>query len=215
MNKSTLYFSILFVFGLLFFVQAQAQVKPMVRTGSGKISPAVAAAAEKQAVIDKVLNATVSKICFKVFGDGYTTSAFSWFKSKSVTVDGNANNKFHFQFFNSTGVTEKYKTTWTEIISGKNNYNVINYKTFLENGFSVKINLKDRHQRIAGKEFTANYAVEFTFTDGTIVTVPLQEFTVEGQQGIWKSTGDVNISKSFAGSVFPDPANPLVLPIIK
>ena len=42
--------------------------------------------AEKRAAIDKVLNATVSKITFTVWGDSYTLQDFTWFKFRSVMV---------------------------------------------------------------------------------------------------------------------------------
>ena len=42
--------------------------------------------AEKQAAIDKVLNATVSKMTFTVWVDSYTLQDFTWFKFKSVMV---------------------------------------------------------------------------------------------------------------------------------
>ena len=194
----------------------QAQIKPLVRKDAGKLNPAIKAAVEKQAAIDKVLNATVSKMTFTVWGDSYTSQYFSGFNFRSVILDGNANNKFHFNFQNTNEGNEKNKITWTQSFSGiGKSSDYTNYKTFLETGFTVKINLNDRGHRFVGKEFTANYSVGFTFTDGTEVTIPLQEFAVGGGKGFWKSTGDVNISKSFPGSVFPDPANPLVLAPVK
>ena len=171
--------------------------------------------AEKQAAIDKVLNATVSKMTLTVWGDSYTLQDFTWFEFRSVMVDGNGNNKFHFNFQNTNEGNGKGKVIWTQSVSGKNASDYANYKSFLETGFTVKINFKDRGSRFVGKEFTANYSIGFTFTDGTEVTIPLQEFTVGSGKGYWKSTGDVNISKPFPGSVFPDPANPLVLAPVK
>ncbi len=214
MNKSIFKPAILFVCAVISFANIQAQIKPVLRKDAGKTNPAVKAAADKQAAIDKVLNATVSKVTFRVWGDNYTQAGFGWFKYRGVALNGNANNTFNF-IFQNTNVAGDANTTWTQFVSGKSNADYTNYKTFLENGFTITINLKDRSPKAAGREFTANYSVEFTFTDGTSVIVPLQDIMLQGQKGYWKSAGDVNITKSFAGSVFPDPANPLVSPVIK
>ena len=215
MNKSTFKSSILFVFALIIFANIQAQIKPVVRKDAGKMNPAIKAAVEKQAAIDKVLNAKLNKVKFIIWGNNNTPAALGGFKNKGVDLDGNLQNKFHFSFRNMTGTLEKNTITWAASVSGNNDFTNIDYKTFLENGFTVKVNFTNKYPNAMGKEFTANYAVGFTFTDGTEVTIPLQEFAVGGGKGFWKSTGDVNISKSFPGSVFPDPANPLVLAPIK
>lgn len=215
MNKSIFKCSFLFVFALIFFIQVQAQVKPVVKTGGDIMNPAIKAAVAKQAAIDKVLNAKLNKVTFIIWGDNHTPAALGGFKNKGVDLDGNLQNKFHFSFRNMTGTLEKNTITWAASVTGSNDFTNIDYKTFLENGFTVKVDFTNKYPNAMGKEFTANYSVGFTFTDGTQVTIPLQDITLEGQKGNWKSTGDVNITKSFAGSVFPDPANPLVLSTIK
>ena len=140
MNKSINKSTILFVFAFIFFANVQAQIKPVIRKDAGKTNPAVKAAAEKQAAIDKVLNAKLNKVKFIIWGNSNTPAALGGFKNKGVDLDGNLQNKFHFSFRNMTGTLENNKITWAAPVTGSNEFTNIDYKTFLENGFTVKIN---------------------------------------------------------------------------
>lgn len=189
--------------------------RPITQIPPGKIikqQEAMKRVGENKAAIDKVLNAKLNKVTISIWGNNNTPAALGGFKNKGVDIDGNLENKLHLSFRNMIGTLENNTITWTTPVTGKYESTNIDYKTFLENGFTAKINLTDKYPNAKGKEFTANYSVGFTFTDGTQVTIPLQG-VVPG--GYWKSTGDVNITKSFAGNVFPDPAYPLLLPQVK
>ncbi len=204
---------VVFISLMMFSLQIHAQI--VANPNGGKMNPAVKKAAEQKAANDKVLNATVSEVTFSVWGEKNVHSLYSYFNSKEFILNGNNKNPFHLLLVNPqlTKVNDvlEFKTP----ISGKDKYTYVQYKTFLENGFTVEFSFAGRPSRIVGKEFAANYAVNFRFTDGTNVTVPLQGVTVAGTKGVWTSTENVYVKKSFDGSAFPDPANPLVLPQVK
>ncbi len=171
-----------------------------------------------QSKAEKVLYAGVKKITFSCWGtqakgDMGMMMGGNGFRTKSIELRGNNANKFHLigsrdntrTSDNSMSTKNTFALSYI-IASSKGDKNA-NYKAFLDNGFTIKINFSGRDGYIEGLEFAANYSLTFDFTDGTSVLVPLQEeksFT--GKKGVWITTGDVNITKSFSGSVFPDPA---------
>jgi hypothetical protein len=161
------------------------------------------------------LNAIVSEITFSMWGEKNVHSLYSYFNSKEFILNGNNKNPFHLLLVNPQVNKVNDVLEFKTPISPNKEYTNVQYKTFLENGFTVEFSFAGRPSRIVGKEFAANYAVNFKFTDGTSVTVPLQGVTVTGTKGVWTSTENVYVKKSFDGSAFPDPANPLVLQQVK
>lgn len=202
-------------FILLMMLSLQLHAQIVVNPNGGKMNPAVKKAAEQKAANDKILNATVSEITFSVWGEKNVHSLYSYFKSKEFILNGNNKNPFHLLLVNPEVNKVNDVLEFKTPISGKDKYAYAQYKTFLENGFTVEFSFAGRYSRIEGKEFAANYAVKFGFTDGTTVVVPLQGVTIAGTKGIWTSTENVYVKKSFDGSAFPDPANPLVLQQVK
>jgi hypothetical protein len=194
-------------------LQTMAQMPTQIPRGQIiKQQEAMKKIAENKAAIDKVLNATLSKITFSALGSNGKRPYFEWFKDRQVILDGDLESKFYFSMVNMPETLENEAVIWNVPVKGSNQYTYVDYKTFLNNGVTVKINLTNRQSRAEGFEFLSNFTVGFTFSDGTLVSLPLQDpFT----QGYWKSKGEVHVIKSFPGSAFPDPANPLVLPPVK
>ena len=210
-----------------------AQVKitnPVVTTTNAdkiiKAEKLLKAEAEKKAAISKILNATLVDLKFSIYNDNPHNG---WFDKKTISLNGNGICKFKVPNFllenNSTyKITEDGKDTWTFTTAyggtgkaGNGRLTGDTYKSLLENGFNIKINFTDRKDRIFESEFTTNFSVTFIFSDGNEVIVPLQGITLVGNKGSFKATSKrpFILDKNYGGNEFPDPNNPIVIPIVK
>ncbi len=197
---------------------------------SGKIPPTdprIQKAAEEKKRIDKILNATVSKITFTAWGaDLYNPK-----RTLVITLEGVNDNKFYWskntqggEIIETINKPKNHSRTWSFSPVDAPGFKNANYKSFLQNGFKARVLKLDSDN---GSPFKANFSVTFLFTDGTSVDVAFQGVTIGGSEGVWDLTAKVNgnpvsgnwilpaANKSFPGSVFPDPENPLKVPEIK
>lgn len=213
---------------------AQVKVTPKVDANTGKKAleseKRLKEIAAKEAAVNKILNATLTDVKFNVYND---KPDVGWFKKKIITLKGNGANKFSLtgRYLDGQATnmkTENGKQSWkfntqTGDGGGTNDANkgfMISdtYRSFLTNGFNVTVNFSERQDRIKDQEFSTNLSVSFIFSNGTVVEIPLQGITIgTNPKGSLTAapTKDFTLYKSFPGSEFPDPNNPLVLPTIK
>jgi hypothetical protein len=203
---------------LLTFLLVMICLQTMAQTTITQIPPgqiikqqeAIKKAAEKQAAIDKVLNATL-KQGFIIIRN-YTRHAKYVFAKLSITLDGNKDSKFELY----TDLAYR-----NPIMNANEDLFEFNggpaYKDLLQNGFLFKANFSDRLPNSPikkGNVWGCNFFISFLFTDGTKVEIPLQDF-VAGNSRMWQSKDNLIGEKNIPGNAFPDPANPLVLAPVK
>jgi len=182
--------------------------------------------AAKNAAIEKKLNAVLVNVKFNIYADKPSNG---FFKTKTITLQGQGANKFSLpnrmladNVYYKTSANGK--TSWAfgtatgeADKAGNGGMKADTYRSFLENGFTVSVLFTDRASRIAGQDFSTNLSIDFIFSDGTTIEVPLQGITIAGNKGsfVTRNAGDLKVNKSMPGNSFPDPANPVVIAPIR
>jgi hypothetical protein len=205
---------------------AQVKIKaPDANTGqkSKDAEKRIIEIATKKAAADKILKATLVNIEFSIYN---SKPHNSWFKSKEISMKGNGASKFNFPITDINGMhpsfkrNENGKDIWGFPKAEDKNGGLVTdtYESFLKNGFTVNLKFSKRGSRIINDEFSANFSVTFIFSDGNKVEVPLQGLTYgTNPKGSFTAapTKDFVLNKSYAGTEFPDPNNPVTTPIVK
>jgi len=222
----------LFAIALMFCVQAQAQIPKIDGKDGGKIDvsgggmhPALKKAIADKAAIDKILNATVSKVEMRIENIphpiGVTSSKYS-----TTSVDLKENNGGTFALLYPLS----YKMVRTNPHSNKNEahtpytetyslspFTSSSYRSLLANGFLAKIDFTGAKYQITYK-YEANFVFIFYFSDGNKAEIYLQPIEVLAKKYAYykaNKNGEVHVLKNIPGSDFPDPENPFVLPPVK
>lgn len=179
--------------------------------------------AEKQAAIDKILNSKITRIA--IILKHYNSDSWRVFENRIASIRFPANGTYA-QFV----IKEASKNVYgnREFIfpdestpKGTSDFVKSNtYKSLLERGFDLFINFNKRitEYRVPapGTDWYADFYVEFFFDNTSSVKIPLQEgLDMDKKKGSWVTKGDLKIDKKIPGSVFPDPANPFLLPGVK
>lgn len=222
----------LFAIALMFCVQAQAQIPKIdgkdggkIDVSGGRMNPKLKKAIADKAAIDKILNATVSKVEFEmskipahIKNNAYMSGTVSVYADRKISLKENNNGDFALKenFTDKPVVTKKSGELY--LFNETHSFTpgtTTRYKDLLSNGFTVNVDLTKRHT--PEPVFKCNFLLIFYFTDGTKVAVALQDIITANlsKEGSNVFLKDVHVSKNFPGSVFPDPENPLVLPPVK
>ncbi len=178
--------------------------------------------AAKKAAADKVLNATLVSIKFNVFAD---KPSIGFFNKREFALKGLGNNKCKTPNYILKSSTTNHTSnnginSWlfnsSKGEADKDGYGGVvpdTYQSFLNNGFNVSIKFTDRAERILESEFSANFSIDFLFSNGTNINVPLQGITIAGAKGSFKVSAKrpFILDKNFEGNNFPDPNNPVVI----
>lgn len=216
MKKSIFRFNYVFLFtaALMFCMQAQAQV-PKIDVSAGKMNPALKKEAERRAVVQKTLNATVSKVEFWMKKIPSSGNSYALFNDRRISLKENNGNFVLAEQIVGLNKIFTYGKEFGKPFDESYSFTpktTVRYKDLLDNGLTVNIDFTKRVQN-GGTKFDCFFI--FYFTDGTQQTVSLQEMnlTKEGMNVV-AANAEVHISKNFP-SVFPDPDNPLVLPAVK
>lgn len=219
MKKMTQLLALVIIISALSFAKAtaQAQIPKVDHSKIQKVDPNVRIKPNSELKkyndkLNKILGSKLTEVSFNVWGERTSMdNMFSHFNNREVVLMGKGSNVLNQKLVNLKSQKQNNQTNWTAAYTGKQ----VLYSDFLRSGFDVKIDFTKRSARIGNAEFAANYSVGFLFSDGTKVVMPLQEMTIAGQKGIWKSTGEVHVAKSFEDTDFPDPAKPVKIQIIK
>ncbi len=210
---------ILLLFLFMFAVMGiQTMAQPKIDRNAGKMNPGVKKAIADKAAIDKILNATVSKVELKISKIphyiGLTSTVF--YNQKIILKENNNGDFVLKQTLNEITPIRAYpngkQKPYDEIYSLTPN-TTTRYKDLLNNGFTVNIDFTNHK----GFVFYGDFIFTFYFTDGTVAPVHLQEILNLSTKGHYTAaqTDELHVSKNMPGSVFPDPENPLVLPPVK
>ncbi len=216
------------IFFLIAIIFATTSSKAQLKIDPNKVKEIAASEkrlkeiAAKKANADKILNATVVSFKFNVFADKPSSG---FFNKREITLKGLGNNKFKtptyiLKAFSANNTNNNGVNTWqfnsSKGEADKDGYGGIvpdTYQNFLNNGFTVSIKFTDRADRILESEFTANFSIDFLFSDGTTINVPLQGLTITGAKGSFKASAKrpFILDKNIEGNNFPDPNNPIIL----
>lgn len=189
-----------------------------------KIKQAAADEAKKKAAIDKVYNAKVTKLVFKIKNYKCAPERVFNFRTASFYHPKVGMGYISFNLDktdNGTVYDQEFTTPWAKTPTyEKNDLNKLTYKTLMETGFEMFVSFYGRKTEYRapqpGEDWYANFYVEIFFDNIPPVTISLQGVTVANSKGQWIAKNDLSINKKqIPGSMFPDPANPLVLPVIK
>ena len=188
------------------------------------VKEAMKSQAEKQAAIDKVLNSKITRISLTV--KNYSTDSWRVFENRVANINFPGTNIGYSAFVikeTSKSVYGPREYIFPDASTPKvtSDYiKTITYQTLLETGFEMLIKFEGRiigyRVPAPGTDWSADFFVEFFFDNTPSVKIPLQDgLEMAGKKGSWVSKGDLKIDKKIPGSVFPDPANPFLLPGVK
>lgn len=203
---------------------AQVQRPGPVGPNLPKPNPALQKEIQRQAAINKILDSQVFKMEFTIAKGGNTS--ISYFRDRLVTFKENNDGAFAFKGQligppaykdGNRTVTYTFTTPPTSAFS-QPGLVTSTYRDLLKNGFTASVRFSDRPPeslRIPkGAEWSGDFYCMLYFSDGTVVPIAFQDINV-GVKGTHKTTHTLYKEKNFPGSVFPDPENPLVLPVVK
>ena len=195
---------------------AQAQRPGPIGANLPKPNPVLQNEIKRQAAINKILNATVSKVELKIDRMSIELT-MAVFQDQRIDLKENGNGAFSLKKrFDKDPVRDSTKTGSKEPQWEKHTFTpdmTTSYKSLLSNGLTAKLDFINRYNQV---NFRCDWILTFYFTDGTVVPVYFQDpinLTSVGTNNY--GGGDVHLSKTIPGSAFPDPANPTVPPVVR